>query len=99
MTKAEKRRAARAQRRADRQARQSQRQAARGTRQQNRQGFLTNIVGEGGLGSLAEKVFAGPDPGTDPALLATKEDETTAKDNTLLYVALGLGAYMLINKK
>lgn len=99
MTRAEQRRAARAARRADRQNRQEGRQASRASRQQNRQGFLTNIVGDGGLGSLAEKVFAGPDQGADPALLATKEDETTAKDNTLLYVALGLGAYMLINKK
>lgn len=94
MSKREQRRAAR---RAARAARQERRQSARSTRQQNRQGFLTNIVGEGGLGSLAEKVFAGPTE--DIPLGGGKTEDEKSEDNTMMYLLIGLGAYLLMNKK
>lgn len=98
MSKASERRAAR---RAAREARQLRRLASKETRQGNRQGFLTGIVGEGGLGALADKVLAGPDqplPETGGTGGGKTEGEEP-KDNTLLYVGLGLAAYMMMNKK
>jgi hypothetical protein len=94
MSKREQRRAARRDARA---ARQERRQAARSNRQKNRQGFLTNIVGEGGLGSLAEKVFAGPTD--DLPMGGGKTEDENGKDNTMTYLLVGLGAYLLMNKK
>lgn len=97
MSKASVRRAAR---RAAREARQERRLASKETRQGNRQGFLTGIVGEGGLGALADKVLAGPDqPLPDTGGTGGKTEGEEPKDNTLLYVGLGLAAYMMMNKK
>lgn len=93
MSKGAQRRAAR---RAARAARQERRLASKEGRQANRQGFLTGIVGEGGLGALAEKVGLG---GNDEPLPETKTEDDAPKDNTMLYLAIGLGAYMLMNKK
>lgn len=59
MSKASERRAARREARA---ARREERQSFRLAKQEKRQGFLSNMIGEGGLGGLIEtggKVFGG----------------------------------------
>ena len=93
------RKARREARRLARQERQNQRGDRRLQRQNNRQGFLTGIIGEGGLGGLVETAgdaFGGG------GLPQTKEDGQTGDGkgmDTMTLALIGLGAYMLLNKK
>lgn len=84
----------RAARRAARQGRGDSRREARSQRQSQRQGFLSGIVGDEGLGGIVEQFTGGSDDFTKEG--GTEGDD---KDNTMLYLIVGLGAYMLMNKK
>ena len=102
MSAADRRAARKARREARRLARQ-QRQDARGNRrlerQQNRQGFLTGIIGDGGLGGLVETAgdaFGGG--GLPPTKDSTDTGDGKGMD-TMTLALIGLGAYMLLNKK
>lgn len=85
----------RAARRAARQGRGDSRREARTQRQAQRQGFLSGIVGDEGLGGIVSQFTGGSDDFTKEGGTGTGDD----KDNTMMYLLVGLGAYMLMNKK
>ena len=99
MGKGAERRALRRLKRQDaRAARREARSAQKTQRQANRQGFLSGIIGEKGLGGLAEDFgFGGDDTGYNGGGKAGDGGEE--KDNTMMYVLIGLGAYFLMQKK
>lgn len=99
MARGAERRSLRRQKRQDaRAARQEARRASKTARQSNRQGFLSGIIGEKGLGGLAEDFgFGGDDTGYNGGGKTGDGDEAT--DNTMMYVLIGLGAYFLMQKK
>jgi hypothetical protein len=100
--------ASRAARREARQARRAEqadaRRGGRLARQTNRQGFLSGIIGEDGLGGLVDSIgLGGGDsdnttlpPGGSKNLTDGLEGESS---NMLVYAAIGLAAYMLLKKK
>lgn len=109
MSKGSERRAAR---RAARQERQKERQANRLARQENRQGFLSNMVGEGGLSGLvstAGEAFGG---GKDDAMSDMSSGTGGAKSGTgeggegsgtfdikKFLPLIAIGAFLLLKKK
>lgn len=90
------REARRAERRASRQGNKDSRRASRLERQKGRQGFMSGIIGDKGLGGLVEKFGMG---GGDDVGAYKDDSSEMGKDNTMMYVAIAVGAYLLMNKK
>lgn len=83
-------------RRNERAANRAARREARAARQQNRQGFLTSIIGEGGISDLASNIIGGGDEGYP----GTREDEAPKEEsNNMMWIALAVGAFLIMNKK
>lgn len=91
----ERRELRRAKRRDARIARQEARRASKTERQANRQGFLSGIIGDEGLGGLADDFGFGGGGDLPP----TKDDDGKEESNMMMYALIGLGAYMLMQKK
>lgn len=97
--------ARRAERQARRDARQGNKQARRDSRlerQKGRQGFLSGIIGEKGLGGLIETAGDSFGGGGDMPPPTKSGDEGTGGIggmSTTTLALIGLGAYMLMKKK
>lgn len=105
-------RASRQARRAERQARRADqadsRRAGRLARQSQRQGFLSGIIGEDGLGGLVDTIAGGgtdvdnttlPPNGNQGGSKSLTEGLEGESSNMLVYAAIGLAAFMLLKKK
>jgi len=102
----EARRLRRAERRDARQLRSSERQASRLARQEGRQGFLSNMVGEGGIGGLMDS--AGDLFGGDTSSTSSGGGNTAGSSNKeggedfdiMKFLPLiAIGAFFLLKKK
>lgn len=95
------RREERAARRAGRQDNKANRRAARLERQQGRQGFLSGIIGDKGLGGLIDSAGDAFGGGGAPPPTKTGEggEGGIGGMSTTTLALIGLGAYMLMKKK
>lgn len=96
---AERRRLRRQKRQEAREARRAAKSGARTERQKNRQGFLSGIIGDKGIGGLVEQFQGGDDLDTGLDGGGGKSGEGEDDNNMMMYVLIGLGAYFLMQKK